>query len=325
MTVFMKFRDDLRKFFSKHAGLLERLVRGLVWFVSAMLVDTYMGYAEIPGSPLVAAGMAVFLAFIPYSAGSLVFIVFILIQLFSVNLSTGLTGLLVFLFCYIICGIYRSRRPEYLALMPITYRLGFPFAIPLFSALFGRGRDAGAVVCGCITTWYMKSVVENYALITDKTNPLSPTQLLSQNMILNPMFYCFMGAAAAMFLVAYTVRMQSIAYAWQIGAISGTVAEFAIMLAADLFFDHRADIPALVGSNAVIMVAALIASFLLRDFDFHRTERLRFEDDEYYYFVTAVPKIRLASEKNEVKTITGEEGAGANETKAAGDAKGAAQ
>ncbi len=158
----------------------------------------------------------------------------------------------------------------------------------------------------------MKSVVENYALITDKTNPLSPTQLLSQNMILNPMFYCFMGAAAAMFLVAYTVRMQSIAYAWQIGAISGTVAEFAIMLAADLFFDHRADIPALVGSNAVIMVAALIASFLLRDFDFHRTERLRFEDDEYYYFVTAVPKIRLASEKNEVN-------------KAAGDAKGAAQ
>ena len=128
-----------------------------------------------------------------------------------------------------------------------------------------------------------------------------------------------------MFLVAYTVRMQSIAYAWQIGAISGTVAEFAIMLAADLFFDHRADIPALVGSNAVIMVAALIASFLLRDFDFHRTERLRFEDDEYYYFVTAVPKIRLASEKNEVKTITGEEGAGAGENKAAGDAKGAAQ
>lgn len=305
MTVFMKFRNDIRKFFSKHASWLERLVRGLVWFAAALIVDSYMGFSGVPNTPLLAAGLAAFLAFIPYAAGSFVFLVFILIQLFSLSSSTGITGLLVFVVCYIICGLFRSRQTEFLVLEPIAYRLNFPFAFPLFAALFGRGRDSGAVICGCVSTWYLKAVTENIALITDKESPLSPLQFLSQTMVKNPMFYCFLAANAAMFLVTYLVRNQEIAYGWQIGAVAGTVTEFSIMLAGDLFCDRRADIPVLILSNAIILLAALFMSYMLKDFDFHRTERLRFEDDEYYYYVTAVPKIQLTSEKNEVKTITG--------------------
>lgn len=306
MTVFMKFRDDIRKFFSKHAALMERLIRGFVWFFSAMIVDSFLGFTGVPSSPLIAAGLAVFLAFIPYSAGSLIFLAFILMQLFSLSTSTGITGLIVFALGYIICGIYRSKHPEFLVLSPAAYRLNIPFAFPLFAALFGRGRDAAAVICGCITTWYLKAVTENIALITDKENSISPLQLLSQTMITNPMFYCFLGAAAAMFLVTYLIRNQEIAFGWQIGAVAGTVTEFAIMLAGDLFCDRRGDIPSLILSNVIILPVALFLCYMLRDFDFHRTERLRFEDDEYYYYVTAVPKIRLVSEKNEVKMITGE-------------------
>lgn len=325
MTVFMKFRNEIRKFFSKHASWLEKLIRGLVWFAAAMIVDSYMGFSGAPGSPLVAAGMGVFLAFIPYSAGSLIFLVFILMQLFSLSTSSGLTGLIVFIVCYIICGIYRSKHPEFLVLMPVAYRLNIPYAFPLFAALFGRGRDAGAVICGGITTWYLKSVTENIALITDKENPISPLQFLSQTMVMNPMFYCFLAACAAMFLVTYLIRNQEIAYGWQIGAVAGTVAEFSIMLAGDLFCDRRSDIPVLILSNLIILLAALFMSYMVRDFDFHRTERLRFEDDEYYYYVTAVPKIRLASEKNEVKTITGEDRKKAGRETGGSEAKGAAR
>lgn len=304
MTAFMRLREGVRKFFSKHAIWLEKLIRGLVWFVSALVIDSIVGYAEALNTVPVAAGMAVLLAFAPWSVGAFIFMLFILMQLLSVSTATAVTGLLIFVFCYLVCGLYRSRHVEFFILEPVSYSLKIPFAVPMFSGLFGSGRDAGCVLTSCITAWFLKTVTENYALLTDKSQAVSPLNLLLREMVMNPLFYCFLAASAVMFLVCLIIRSQSFAYAWQLGALSGTVAEFVIMLAGDLFFDRRSQIPTLIISNVIVLAAGLFVTLVLRDFDFSRTEKIRFEDEEYYYYVTAVPKIRLASEVNEVKKIT---------------------
>ena len=37
--------------------------------------------------------------------------------------------------------------------------------------------------------------------------------------------------------------------------------------------------------------------------DYSRTEHLQFEDDEYYYYIKAVPKVSLAAEEKTIKRI----------------------
>ena len=39
------------------------------------------------------------------------------------------------------------------------------------------------------------------------------------------------------------------------------------------------------------MGVSLILEFFFYNLDFSRVERVQFEDDEYYYFVKAVPKM----------------------------------
>ena len=41
--------------------------------------------------------------------------------------------------------------------------------------------------------------------------------------------------------------------------------------------------------------------FLFFDLDYSRTEHLQFEDDEYYYYVKAVPKVYVSSSDKQVK------------------------
>jgi hypothetical protein len=41
--------------------------------------------------------------------------------------------------------------------------------------------------------------------------------------------------------------------------------------------------------------------------DYSRIEKLQFEDDDYNYYVTAIPKIQLTEKTLEVKRITDEE------------------
>ena len=46
--------------------------------------------------------------------------------------------------------------------------------------------------------------------------------------------------------------------------------------------------------------------FFARGFDYTRTEHVQFEDDEYYYYVTAVPKMHISEQEKEIKRITSE-------------------
>ena len=43
---------------------------------------------------------------------------------------------------------------------------------------------------------------------------------------------------------------------------------------------------------------------MIRSLDYSRVERVQFEDDEYYYYVKAVPKASVTQEDKKVKQIT---------------------
>ena len=44
--------------------------------------------------------------------------------------------------------------------------------------------------------------------------------------------------------------------------------------------------------------------FLFFDLDYSRTERVQFEDDEYYYYVKAVPKMYVPTTDKQVKNFS---------------------
>ena len=58
-----------------------------------------------------------------------------------------------------------------------------------------------------------------------------------------------------------------------------------------------------------IGILALLIAFVIQFFCFHldysRTERLQFEDDEYYYYVKAIPKVMVSGSEKKVKKFSG--------------------
>ena len=66
-----------------------------------------------------------------------------------------------------------------------------------------------------------------------------------------------------------------------------------LMLAGILFTGEKENIPLLVIGNVVTLIVGLGMVFFARGFDYTRTEHVQFEDDEYYYYVTAVPKMHI--------------------------------
>ena len=61
-------------------------------------------------------------------------------------------------------------------------------------------------------------------------------------------------------------------------------------------------VSALLGA-VVTVLACKIIEFFRFCLDYSRTEKVQFEDDEYYYYVKAVPKMTVAAPTNTVKKI----------------------
>lgn len=83
------------------------------------------------------------------------------------------------------------------------------------------------------------------------------------------MFYIYLVAMTAMFLVVYTVRTKGIEHAWLVGVLSGVVVEFVLMLAGILFTGEKENIPLLVIGNVVTLIVGLGMVFLPEDLIIH--------------------------------------------------------
>lgn len=68
-------------------------------------------------------------------------------------------------------------------------------------------------------------------------------------------------------------------------------------------FDTNVAIAGVIIGTIVSAGIACVIQFFVFNVDYSRTEKVQFEDDEYYYYVKAVPKVTLATPERTVKRI----------------------
>lgn len=57
----------------------------------------------------------------------------------------------------------------------------------------------------------------------------------------------------------------------------------------------------LIFGNILAAIVGMILELFLFSVDYARSERLQFEDDEYYYYVKAIPKVAVTTPEKTVK------------------------
>ena len=118
------------------------------------------------------------------------------------------------------------------------------------------------------------------------------------------MFYIYIAAMCIVFILVYYIRASKIKHAWFVAVTSGVIVAFIIMLATHLFIEGREGIPTLIIGSVVTLFLSAIMVFFAQGIDYSRTEKVIYEDDDYIYYVTAVPKVHVAEQEKEIKKIT---------------------
>ena len=66
------------------------------------------------------------------------------------------------------------------------------------------------------------------------------------------------------------------------------------ILAGDIFWQVNADVNQLLTGLSITAVVAYVVQFFRMSLDYTGVRKLQFEDDEYFYYVKAVPKLKVA-------------------------------
>ena len=107
-------------------------------------------------------------------------------------------------------------------------------------------------------------------------------------------------------MVVYLISRTSADYSWRIGDAAGAAAYILIMILGGMFLNINISIGSVIIAGILAAVIGLVIEFAALGVDYSRSETTQFEDDEYVYYVKAVPKSFVAQAEKSIKTISSE-------------------
>lgn len=181
---------------------------------------------------------------------------------------------------------------------------------PIYHADFGgllrTPASAASIVSGTVMFYFLKGIKENEAVLSaveEDSNAASKMVVAINQLLGNKEMYLVLATFIVILLVVYVVRRLSIDYAWTVASLAGILIGLTVLISGFVMLGIKGQIVWIIVGGVISTVIALIQQFLFFNLDYSRTERVQFEDDEYYYYVKAVPKIYVTTKEKRVKRI----------------------
>jgi hypothetical protein len=107
-------------------------------------------------------------------------------------------------------------------------------------------------------------------------------------------------------ILVYIIRRLSVDYSWIVAVCAGGVMQIVLFLMGNIMLEDMGIVCSIVSvivGGIISLALAWFLQFFLHSVDYTRTEKVQFEDDDYYYYVKAVPKVKLQYSGVKVKRV----------------------
>ena len=270
-----------------------------------MTINRNVGFMKAAASPVVSIALAVICTFLPRSVIVVAATVLILAHLYSVSLGILVMTAIIFLIMYIFYLRLAPKKALLLLLTPLAIFLKIPYVIPMICGLVAAPGSMVAVICGTMVFYMMEYVKKTAANIegADIKGMMSQATDYITKVFQNKEMWVVVTAFVICFFIVFAFRRASMDHAWKIAVIVGIIVNLVVVVAGDIVLGVHTSYGMLIGGSVASLVIGLILEVFYFSVDYTRSEKLQFEDDEYYYYVKAVPKISVARPEKTVKRI----------------------
>jgi hypothetical protein len=128
-----------------------------------------------------------------------------------------------------------------------------------------------------------------------------------KSLIENKLMILTIVSSICVYFAAYVCRRLAISHAYILGILAGMIVNLMVMIIGGLIFDVKTDVLWVFLGTMLSGVFAFVVQFFKYLLDYTSVEHLQFDDDDYFYYVTAVPKLSVTSPNLNILKINGNE------------------
>lgn len=320
MTALLELRENLKKIYSRNEAFILPVIKFLLSFIVLSIINGKMGYMTKLDNMAIVLIVSLLCSFLPTGFMAFFAMMFAVLHMYALSIETAAVGLVVFLLLYLLFLRFTAKEALVVVLTPVLCMLKLPYVMPVAMGLIGTPASCVSVGCGVVVYYLLQTVITNAPTINSMgaEEATAKLRLLIDGMLGNKAMLVTIAAFAITVIVVYLIRRMSVDHSWTIAMVAGVMIEVMILLVGDLMYDTNLSIVSALLGAVVTLIACKIIEFFRFCLDYSRTEKVQFEDDEYYYYVKVVPKMTVAAPTNTVKKINTQRRPAGQQTRTSG-------
>ncbi|MBO6196408.1 MAG: hypothetical protein J6O03_02860 [Butyrivibrio sp.] len=305
MTSLLELKQYIKRFYIKYETYITYVWKFLLALVSILVINSKLGYMDALTNIAIVMMASLLCAILP--ANFIVFIsaAFILGHLYSLAMECALIALVIFILMFLLYFRFSPKDTLAVLLTPIFFFMHIPYVMPLAMGLLGTPASVVSVSFGLVISYmisYFSSNATSFGSdgVVEAANGFST---IINGIIGNKEMMVMIIVFAIVLVLVYIIRRSSIDYCWKIAIAAGSIGLMIFTLIGDIMSDTQISIAGVILGTIISALLMLVVEFFAFNMDYSRTEKVQFEDDEYYYYVKAVPKVTVATPERKVKKI----------------------
>ena len=305
MSNLLEIREKLKLLYSRNEFILVPVLKFMLAYLTICMVNGELGYmGKLDNLGLVLI-VSLLCSFLPNGCIILFGAAFSLMHLYELSLEVAIAALAIYLIMFLLFFRMGSKDSVILIFTVLLFALKIPYVIPVAVGLLATPLAAVSVGCGTVVYYMLTNISDNTTIISSMgaDEATAKLRLVIDSVLGNRAMIVMIAAFAITIMVVYLVRRMSIDYSWSIAMIACVIIDLVVLLVGDLIYDTQLSLGMAVLGSIVALVIAKILEFFRFCVDYSRTEKVQYEDDEYYYYVKAVPKMSMSAASKTVKRI----------------------
>lgn len=309
MHKILELRERYRLLYSKYSMYIEAVVKAVIALVAMIVINAHIGAMELLKNPLVVVLVTLVCAVLPKTMSAMVIMLVIVGHMFSISLEIAIIVLVMFIVMYLLFFRFTPKESAVLVLMPILCTIGIPYVMPVILGLVGTPVSIVSLIFGTLVYFILSFIGSDFTNILEmgKEDGFEVLSMFIEDVIKDGAFYYCIVVFSIVLILVYVIKRLSVDYSWIVAVCAGGVIQIVMFVVGNFIMDMSlmcSVVSAIVG-GLISLIITWFLQFFLHSVDYTKAEKVQFEDDEYYYYVKAVPKIKVNIQKNK-KTANAE-------------------
>lgn len=325
MTQLLVIKDKIREIYRKY----DKVFIVVLKFVAALIVFTMLnkeiGYDErFTGKTMVLLLSGVS-AVTPGAFMVFLTAVLSLVHIYAASKILAALFLVIIAILYFMFARYSPRYAWVVVAIPILAKLHLAYAVPLVLGLVATPAASLACIVGVVITSLIAIIKEAAVMAAGTTiaaeDILSLYTFVVKNLVSNKQMIAGACVCVVVLIITYFIRKLRIEHAFEIGLIVGTFSSIILSLVSGIVVGRSESTLFMILGTLASALIAYVVQFFRFVLDYSAIMKVQFDDDDFYYYVKAIPKIKVSSPEVNVKTIRSddEEGGPADDVEETAD------